>query len=443
MKSLYESILDDEESVLNQGDQTALALQWEERLIKSKALRIGGMGDTPTVIGISKDKFALKYPRGIQSKYYWKFDDKDSVELLRKHCEYIEIPEAYSEVEISTSVDLDFENLIKFRCNEGPVTLSKIYLIVSGKVELSNIDSEKLMLTKGGDLYVMGYGTPTVSLKNVTWNKGYCFVMQDVNIRETENVKLIENTTHPMALYFNFIRCNVLTSKLDDCVIHHMLGRAMGYWNFEYSKGTVTIEATDGAPINPHIKWDDYGIKTIFAKKQRILKWMSDKYMKLLESEKIQNLYIDAWASRSFSFDTYKRKSLIKRYVIWSPLVKELKFKAWCDTSEDRDITWNQYEAGRIHETPAVSTVTITTGKVNQALTQCKSNCALLEIKHKDIARLFNLRAAKAEDKNKIPQKEFEEYINFDNFPNLKYIVLDGMTYSLKRVDEEHWGKFE
>lgn len=441
MKSLYESILDDEESILNQGNLTALAIKWEERLIKSKALKIGGLGDTPTVIGISEDKFALKYPQRNFTKYYWKFEDKESIELLRKHCEYIEIPVTYTGAEISTSVDLDFENLFKFRCKEGPVTFSKIDLFVRNNVKLSNINSYDLQLTKGGEFKVIGFDTPTVSLKNVTWDKGYCFTMQDVNIRETENVKLIENAS-PMALYFNFIRCNVLTSKLDDCVIHHMLGRVMGYWNFEYSKGTVTIEATDCEPINAHIKWDDYGIKTIFAKKQRILKWISDKYMKLLESEKIQNLYVDAWAARSFSFDTYKRKPLIKRYVIWSPLVKELKFKAWCDTSEDRDITWNQYEAGRIHETPAVSTVSITTGKVNQALTQCQSNCMLLEIKHKDIARLFNLRAAKAEDKDKIPQSLFEEYINFDNFPNLKYIVLEGMNHSIKRVDDKHWTLF-
>jgi hypothetical protein len=87
--------------------------------------------------------------------------------------------------------------------------------------------------------------------------------------------------------------------------------------------------------------------------------------------------------------------------------------------------------------------VTITTGKVNQALTQCKSNCALLEIKHKDIGRLFKDKIDKVEDKNKISQKLFEEYINFDNFPNLKYIVLEGMTYSLKRIDDKYWGKFE
>jgi hypothetical protein len=443
MKSLYESILDDEESILDQGDQTVLALQWEERLIKSKALRIGGTGDIPTIIPISKDKFALKYPQSIVSTYYWKFDNKEQVDLLRNHCEYIEIPAAYNRVEISTSVDLDFDNLIKFRYKEGPIELGHIDVIASGEITLSNIDSNKLQLAKGGELRVMGRDTATITLKNVKWDKGYCFTLQDVNIRETENVKLIENTTYPMALYFNFVRCNVLSSKLDDCVIHHMLGRAMGYWNFQYSKGTVTIEDTEcDSTINHHIKWDQYGIKTIFAKKQRILKWISDKYVNLLESEKIQNLYIIACA-RSFSFDTYKRKPLIKRYVLWSPHIKELKFKAWCDTSEDKDITWNQYEVGRMRERPAVSTVTITTGKANQALTQCKSNCALLEIKHKDIGLLFKKRADSVEDKNKIPQKLFEEYINFDNFPNLKYIVLEGMTYSLKRIDDEYWGKFE
>jgi hypothetical protein len=113
MITLYESILDDEETILDHGDLTALALLWKERLDKTDLLKSNILSTPPTIIPISEDKFALKCDKKPTFKCYWRFTDKETVDLVKNHCEYIEIPNT-DKLEITTLVDLDFENLIKF-----------------------------------------------------------------------------------------------------------------------------------------------------------------------------------------------------------------------------------------------------------------------------------------------------------------------------------------
>lgn len=441
MITLYESILDDEETILGHGDLTALALLWKERLSKTDLLKSNILSTPPTIIPISEDKFALKYDKEHMFKCYWRFTDKETVDLVKNHCEYIEIPNT-NKLEITTRVDLDFENLIKFKCNDSPVFFETITLIVSGEAKLSNINPDIIHLKERGEFKILGPNTPTISLKNLSWGGRYHLSLVDLNIHETENVTLVEHSDYSH-LQYKFLRCYPLSDKVDDSMIYHMLGLIMEYWDFQYSKGVVTIEPTGGYSINSCVPWERYGVKKIYAKEQRILKWISQQYLKLLEADKIDNLYIDSGAKRNFDFDTYKRKPLIKRYVITCSIEKGMRFKAWCDTSEDKDITWNQYKSGRTQNKPAVSTLCINAWKFKELLTNCHSNCALLEIEPMLMGKLFKDKIDKAEDKNKIPQSLFDEYINFDNFPNLKYIVLVGYTDSLKRVDNKHWGLFE
>lgn len=441
MKTLYESILDDEETILNQGDLTALAMKWEKRLSKTNLLNSGRLDTTPTIIPISEDKFALKYTKGTMFGCYLRLTDNECVDLLRNHCEYIEIPMT-RKLEITTSVDLDFENLIKYRCNDAPILFDDIILIVSKEVKLSNINPTILSLKERGEFKILGPNTPTISLKNLSWGGKYYFSLVDLNIRETENIKLVEDPAYKYVQY-KFLRCHTLSDKVDDSIVHHMLGLVMGINEFEYSNGVVTIGPMGNFSINNHVEWERYGVKKIVAKKQPVLKWISQGYLKILETEKIDNLYVSAGGSRVFNFDTYKQKLPIKRYVIQCSNEKNLKFKAWCDTSGDKKITWNQYVNARMKNKPLISTVSVNTYKQNEMLTNCQSNCSMIEIEHMLMAKLFKNTVEGVSDKNKIPQKLFEEYINFDNFPNLNYIILVGLSYSLKRVDDKHWGLFE
>lgn len=437
MISLYESILDDEESILNQGDMTASLIQWKERLTELGILT-GYYADKITVIPISEDKFALKYDTDF---FEWIIKNKEIADLLRNHCEYIETPIRKS-LKIYTECDLDFENLIKFRCDGKPVRFEEIRLHVKGEAKLSNIDSDTMPLIEHGWLIISGPGRPGIYLMDMHWDGKYYFLMDNVNVRETKNVKLVRDATRPQVRQFRFQ--NVLwPNKVDDSIIYYVLGMEMEFWDFQYSNGVVTIEDTNGTTINSTTRWDNYRVKKIYAKKQHAFKWIYQKYLKIFESDKIQNLYVDFGSSKSFVFDTYKLKPQVKRYMLTSRMPRDLKFKAWCDTSEDKDINWNQYEAGRAQNNPVVSSLYINAFKVGDYLLNCESNCSMVEIEVKNFSKLFINILNDLPNKDKIPQKLLEEYINFNNFPNLKYIVLAGCPHSLKRIDDEYWGLFK
>jgi len=417
MRGLYESILDDEDTILSRSDRDANMLMWSDILFGSGMLNKGQFRIKP---GSDKDKFKLEYFGQEYTVIPIKFLSERLYEHFRKGCEGIYIY-ARNMIEMMIGFDFDFDTLPHFYDLEGdgyddPFRIGTTHInLTNNTYTLRNLNPENLGInkktTKSTILKIFRkIERADVTFKDFRWDAPYAEVI-------LENIR-IKNTKHIELPVRKITTSNVdVDNAADDetkeiCILSHVRGDRSTTDQISFNNGVLKlIDTTTSYTVRGSLS--GIGIKSIVGD-GAIMRNMLTTDVHLVSS--LKKLCVIPSTQKYITFDTYRNKPKILNYSLHrevGSVLPKMKFRAWCDTSHDKE-NWKDWDD--------VSCLNFVFYVERGALDQVQSNCVL--IRFADASSQIVSDIQKLLKKHRyISDEELETVIPLSNFDNLKFIV--------------------
>lgn len=419
MKGLYESILDDEATVLSRSDRDANILLWADILFGSGMLNKGQFIIKP---GSANGKFKLEYFGKEYTPIPIKLLSERLYNQFRKGCEGIYI---YSQnmIELMIGFDFDFGTLPHFYNLDGngydPFRIGTTHInLTNSSYTLLNLNPENLGIdkktTQSTTLKIFNsIGAVGVTFKDFRWDVPHAKVIfENIRIRNTKHIDLsVEEITANNVYVDN--TADDETKKIG--ILSRVRGDRSSMDKISFNNGTLKLtDKTISYNVNGSLS--SFGIKDIIGDGISIYD-VHDKDIHLISRMKLVGVTPDD--SKKIEFDNYRDKPKIQAYSLqrsFGSSAPKMDIRAWCDTSHDKE-NWTEWFD--------VSSLNFRFYVGRKELDQVYSNCILVRFAEAssqivtDIQRLLKKRQYIS-----IPDDELKTVFPLDNFPNLKFIVL-------------------
>ena len=419
MRGLYESLLDDEATILSRSDRDADLLMWSEVVFGSGMLNKGQFRIKP---GSTAGKFKLEYFGKEYTPIPIKFLSEGLYKQFSEACEGIYIY-ALTMIEMMIGFDFDFNTLPHFYDLEGdgyddPFRTGTTHINLTNYVyTLRNLNPENLGINKktSQDTTLKIFnsmGCADVTFKNFRWDVPYAKVM-------FENIR-IKNTKHIDLSVEEITASNVDVDRTADDetkkigILSHLSGFGNNIMKDKISFSNGVLKLTDKSiSYDVHGSLSNIGIKDIIGDGICIY-GVLDKDVHLISRMKLVRVAPDD--SDKIEFDNYRSKPKIRIYSlqrVFGNKAPNMNFRAWCDISQDKE-NWNDWDD--------VSSLNFVFYAGRGALDCVYSNCMLIRFAEAssqivtDIQRLLKKHSYISDD-------ELKTVFPLDNFNNLKFIV--------------------
>ena len=421
MRGLYESILDDEASILSRSDRDANLMLWSDILFGSGMIDKSQFRIKP---GSTTDNFKLEYFGRESVGIGIKFLSERLYKQFREACEGIYIY-ARNMVELMIGFDFDFSTLPHFYDLEGdgydtPFRIGTTRInLTKNSYTLYNLNPENLGIDKKTTtetiLSVFGsIRSADVTFKDFRWDVPYAKVkFEDIHIKNTKHIELsVSEITSTNVDVDN--TADDETKKIG--ILSHVYGFGLTVREISFNHGVLKlIDTTTTYKVRGSLS--DLGIKTVIGDGTNLYDVRADDVHLISSMKKLGVIPAD---SKYITFDNYRNKPKIRNYSLQPEIgsgAPKMKFRAWCDTSHD-EANWTAWND--------VSSLNFVFYVGRGELDQVQSNCMLIRFAETssqivtDIQRLLKKHRYISDD-------ELKTVFPLDNFINLKFIIWNNV----------------
>lgn len=415
MRGLYESILDDEATILSRSDKDADLLMWSEILFGNGMINKGQFhiksGSTP-------GKIKLEYFGQEYTPIPLKFLTEGLYKQFREACEGIYIY-ARNMIELMIGFDFDFSTLPHFYNLEGdgyddPFRMGSthIHFTRSGAYTLHNLNPENLGIDKKTTQSIVlkiynPNGCSDVTFKDFRWDVPSAkVVFENIRIKNTKHIELRVSKITAFNVYVDNTADDE-TKKIG--ILSYISG---GDDKISFNKGVLKL--LDKSYIYEiRGSLSNLGIKDIVGDGARIYN-IHDKDVHLVS--RMKSVDVTPGDQKNVEFDNYRSKPKIQTYNIRRIMggsAPKMNFRAWCDTSHDKEnwVNWND-----------VSSLNFTFYVTRNELSRVHSNCMLIRFTEASSPIVSDIKKLLKKHRY-ISDEELETAIPLHNFTNLKFIV--------------------
>lgn len=454
MIGLYESILDDELSVMSRGDKAGY-LMLTKAWLKTLNIDIEFMHASITELN---DGFAL-YPNPADKRLMSALIDVTFPSLADyarfvEECQMIKFENGNSQ-----EVRLRFNFAGDIDISQWPTTIGSdmrlgIYLNAeSGPYTLHNISNKKLDGFR--TLKVHGANQANVTFKNFDWD-GYSVTFSSIIFRNTPKMNLGGSKLHCVGC---MVEKNTY-SAVRDTVLRDVIqidGNSDNTPKFEAKpRGVIQLKGSTSYSIHYPFAighpLKEMGITKLQGAKQTDIRYIRPEDVELVDG---CSKVMIATADGNVIFDNYAKKSQIKQYLITNnagTVLRNMEFKAWCDKSTDKK-TYVKFPSDIEFASYLSFLQSINKGALDKVYSNCQAikleqNSTLVGFLETDIrkgiksylGKAYSLREVMTNGMDVyIPQEMLEGSFPFANFPELEYIVW-GISRNMKGLQKTDKG---